>query len=317
MAKDRQIVLLVAPLFCFSSVALAVDMVRLAARETRPNAFTTRVVSETGGPVRSSSGMEVMSEPIGNVGQSDSVVVITSYEPEAACTPKVLSWIRQQKRGGAIIGCVETGAYVLSRAGILGDDNVLSTHHESATAYREILGEQFSVDHLYIESGPILSSGGGAVTMDIVLAIIDRLAEAPLSDRIAYIFNYRRQAESTRARSVPEILAAASDRRLARIIELMHSQIDSPVTMEEIFGAAGVEASTARRLFHAQLGTSPKQFHLQMRLRQAEDLLRNSGLPVGTIAAACGFSNAQSFAKRFRQTYGKSASTFRHRAGSS
>lgn len=312
MAQDRQIVLLVAPLFCISSIALAIDMVRLAARETRPTAFSTRIVSERGGLVKASSGTEISTEPIANVGQSDSVIVITSYEPEAACSPKVLSWIRQQKRGGAIIGCIETGAYVLAQAGILNDDNVLSTHHESASAYREILGEQFSIDHLYIESGPILSSGGGAVTIDIVLAIIDRLSETPLSDRIAHIFNYARRAETSRARPVFEQHASATDRRLARIIELMHSLIDTQTSLKEIFDTVGVEASTARRLFHSHLGLSPKQFHLQMRLKQAKDLLRNSLLPVGTIAAACGFANAQSFAKSFRQACGQSASAFRN-----
>jgi len=52
-----------------------------------------------------------------------------------------------------------------------------------------------------------------------------------------------------------------------------------------------------------------------LRLERAADLLRDTDMMVGEVAAASGFDNCCSFARAFRARYGQSASRFRENGG--
>ncbi|HCV96778.1 MAG TPA: AraC family transcriptional regulator, partial [Stenotrophomonas sp.] len=53
----------------------------------------------------------------------------------------------------------------------------------------------------------------------------------------------------------------------------------------------------------------------RLRLERAADLLRDTDMMIGEVAAASGFDNCCSFARAFRARYGQSASGFRESAG--
>jgi AraC family transcriptional regulator len=65
------------------------------------------------------------------------------------------------------------------------------------------------------------------------------------------------------------------------------------------------------KLFHSVYGASPQQFAVSVRLSRAQQLLAESHLPAGDVAAACGFENACSFSRAFRAHFGTTASEYR------
>ena len=70
------------------------------------------------------------------------------------------------------------------------------------------------------------------------------------------------------------------------------------------------------KTFHALYDESPQEASARMRLEHAADLLRETDLMVGEVAAACGFDNPCSFARAFRARHGTSASRYRSHAKS-
>ncbi|HAU36479.1 MAG TPA: hypothetical protein DCX07_02025 [Phycisphaerales bacterium] len=58
------------------------------------------------------------------------------------------------------------------------------------------------------------------------------------------------------------------------------------------------------RDFHRTFGQSPKQYQLEARLREACRLLRQTRLPVTTIAMELGYCSSQHFATQFRRHVG-------------
>ena len=46
-------------------------------------------------------------------------IVCSSFDPHRYVTARVLTWLRGLARRGAIIGGVETGAWILARAGLM------------------------------------------------------------------------------------------------------------------------------------------------------------------------------------------------------
>lgn len=65
------------------------------------------------------------------------------------------------------------------------------------------------------------------------------------------------------------------------------------------------------RLFKEQTGQSPYQYHLQLKLRRAGEMLRDSNLTVKEVAAALGFRSPYHFSKLFRAKTGASPRDYR------
>ena len=58
------------------------------------------------------------------------------------------------------------------------------------------------------------------------------------------------------------------------------------------------------RRFHAELGVTPIAYLWQRRVAAGIDLLTNTGLPVGDIAARTGFKSVYHFSRRLREQTG-------------
>jgi len=309
MLNQNQIDLFIAPRFLHFSVALCIDSVRLSNRE-QPNApLNIRLCSEAGGLVVASNGLVLPTEAISAEDNAGTVIVLTSYEPEAAATTVVLNWIRRQHRQGARMACVETAAYLFAMAKLLRmkhdqPDLKLAAHFEAAAGYREMFGEQIALESLFHHEANIYSSAGAMSTLDLMLYLIEGLRGKMMAERIAYVFNHQRISDSARKPSRAEGAIARLDARLGRMVNSMQASIGNPVSLDRIYKQAGVEASTARRLFKRILNQGPREYYRQLRLQFGRDVLQNSGLSVAKVAEMTGFSDGSSFCRAYRQVFG-------------
>ncbi|MBT3194433.1 MAG: helix-turn-helix domain-containing protein [Verrucomicrobia bacterium] len=101
------------------------------------------------------------------------------------------------------------------------------------------------------------------------------------------------------------------DERLKRAISFMRNNMDRPLTLEEIAQVAGAGKSTLNRLFSREIGQSPYQHHLELRLRHACDLLHYRRSSIEQTAEACGFIDRTHFSKLFTRRYGQSPASYR------
>lgn len=305
MEQSLSVALIAAPNFSFLSLAVWLDGLRVANRESGLTAFDWIIVGEDREPVASSSGPTVTpGAALRELAGADVSIVLTAYEPAAACTPTLLNWLRRQYRAGRIIGCVDTGALVLGRAGLLRGARI-AAHREVVAPFHEEISNAELVDDPFLLEGRLLSSAGGFATMDMVLALIERTNGATLAARVATAMNHVGAPPRNTSKGV---IAGhgftAKDRRLSRLISFMLSNLETPLAIAEICRRAHVEASTARRLFLRLLGKTPSAYYLGLRLERAATLLRYSHLPVGEIAAAVGFADTPSFTHAFKRIYG-------------
>ncbi|MBA8681692.1 helix-turn-helix transcriptional regulator [Stenotrophomonas tumulicola] len=65
------------------------------------------------------------------------------------------------------------------------------------------------------------------------------------------------------------------------------------------------------KTFQSLYEESPQALSARLRLERAADLLRDTDMMIGEVAAASGFDNCCSFARAFRARFGQSASHFR------
>ncbi len=65
------------------------------------------------------------------------------------------------------------------------------------------------------------------------------------------------------------------------------------------------------KAFHSLYDESPQALSVRLRLERAADLLKNSSMTVGEVAAASGFDNCCSFARAFKARFGVPATRYR------
>lgn len=102
--------------------------------------------------------------------------------------------------------------------------------------------------------------------------------------------------------------------RLQRAHLFLEGNRDRVVRISELAELTSFSSWYFSKTFHSLYDESPQAAAARMRLEQAADLLLNTSMMVGEVAAASGFDNCCSFARAFRARYGMSASRYRSQA---
>ena len=301
--NTRLITIVIGEGFPLLSLSLITEPLRVANRESPRPTFRWRVLSIDGTTPRSSSGRALEVDGGLNEETTDAVILLASYAPDRMKTDAVLNWLRRRARSGCLMGCVDTGALIFAEAGLL-DRRPAAVHHEAIVGFRESRGKAFFVDRLFDLDEVRCSSAGGVVTIDMTLALIAHFESKRLAHRVAEILNYR-PLESERADgsfgfdwSIPRL-----DRTLAKAIEMMHVNMETPLPIGEISNRLEWPEWKLRRLFLRHLGQSPQAYYLELRLDRARNLLRNSHERVGNIALMCGFPASESLSRAYRNRF--------------
>lgn len=103
--------------------------------------------------------------------------------------------------------------------------------------------------------------------------------------------------------------------REARYIDTVLGIIDnnyaSPLTVEELADAAGIDRSHLYRLFKQRTGLSIKDYLIQLRMDRARELLRQTDLTMGAVARSVGYNDALYFSRLFKKRIGVAPTAYR------
>ncbi len=301
----------------FSMIALygAVEPLRVANRFAG-DVFAWRFLSINGDAVTASNGIPVsVSGRLSDVGKPAMAVVSASYEHERGMAAPMLTALRKLARLGVQLGAIDTGPFILARAGLL-DGYRATCHWESLPGFRESFPDVQVADARYEMDRDRLTSAGGAAAIDMMLAWIGKLLGRELAVVVAdQLVHFRTPEDMGQGRATAQARYRTADRRLLAVIAAMEQQMEEPLGAHALAGLANVSVRQMERLFREQLKARPMGFYRTLRLERAEQLLNYSSLPVRDVALATGFSTLAEFSRAFTMRYGLAPSRFR-RSGS-
>lgn len=102
----------------------------------------------------------------------------------------------------------------------------------------------------------------------------------------------------------PEHLAAPREqRRLERVLEMMHDRPADPLSLEMLGEAAALTPFQLIALFKRETGLTPHAYLVQLRLKAAMDALK-AGMPVAEAATFAGFYDQSALTKHLKRCYG-------------
>ena len=92
---------------------------------------------------------------------------------------------------------------------------------------------------------------------------------------------------------------------------LLEEALDKTVDMEKLVRELPMGYSKFRKAFKQSTGESPNQYHLNLRLNRAKDLLTSTALNINEVAMQTGFDSVFYFSKLFKKKNGVSPKYYR------
>jgi len=304
-ALPQEIGILLMPefsLICFSSIT---EPLRAANTLNGGGLYRWRLYSEDGSPVRSSSGFEIAVEAPLEDADCPLLLVVASFHPERHFSPRLAARLRDQRRLGALLGGLDTGSYILARAGLL-DGYRVTIHWEDLDLFAERFPGVDVVPDRFVVDGDRITAGGGTTALDMILAVIRAQHGHLLALQVASQFIYDQEhlpSDPQRAVAIRQVRAQAP--AVATALEIMEETIEEPPAIAEIASRSGVSQKELERLFRKVLRTTPGQHFLGLRLATAERLLAQTALPIAEIAVRASFTSAPAFSRAYKTRFGR------------
>ncbi len=99
--------------------------------------------------------------------------------------------------------------------------------------------------------------------------------------------------------------------QLARATEHIEARLSSTIKMDEVAQLTGLSTSQFARAFRRSTGMPPHRWHLNARIRRAQQWMLDTDLPLAEIALESGFADQSHFANTFTRLVGISPGVWR------
>ncbi|MEX3815118.1 GlxA family transcriptional regulator [Paraburkholderia sp. BR13439] len=298
----------------FYSMALAAQSVfEFANVEVDKPFYEVFNVSERGGPVRSSSGLALLTEAIDHR-VFDTVIFAGSNPADIGPPPGLLQYVRRSAETARRTASVCTGAFVLAEAGLL-DGRRVTTHwyhaHELRTRFPSVTVDD---DRIFIEDGLIWTSAGMSAGIDLALALVENDLGANLARAVArdlVVYHWRTGGQSQHSALLE--LEPKSD-RIQAVLTYAKQNLREPLSIERLAEVARLSPRQFSRAFREETGQTPAKAVERLRLETARLMLEESRHTVNQIAAASGFSDLRRMREAFLRVFGQPPQSFRRNA---
>lgn len=113
-------------------------------------------------------------------------------------------------------------------------------------------------------------------------------------------------------RQAPSHLVGMDERIFRAATILDERSISRAISEKELASRVGSSVSQLNRLFVAEFGVTPTQYHERRKLAQARYLVSENASPIKQIAYELGFASLPSFSRWFRKKTGRSPREYQH-----
>jgi transcriptional regulator GlxA family with amidase domain len=274
-----------------------------------------KILAEIPGPVRSSSGVEMLARGLKAAGGISTLVVAGGAGVDAAAKCENTSaFVRAMAKRGVRIASVCSGAYILAEAGLL-DGRRATTHwrrtRQFLAAYPKV---KLEPDRIFVRDGNIWSSAGITAGIDLALAMAaedfgEEIAKKTARQLVLY---HRRSGGQSQFSSLLELKAPSG--RFGPLLTWAREHLDSPLTVEDLAEQAGMSSRHFARAFIAETGTTPSKAVERLRIEVARQHVQSSSEAIERVALQTGFRDPERMRRAFIRAFGQPPQSLRRAA---
>jgi transcriptional regulator GlxA family with amidase domain len=228
------------------------------------------------------------------------------------------AWLKKMAVEVRRLGAVCVGVFLLAEAGLLNGRRA-TTHwkfgRELATRYPRVHVEH---DPLWVKDGNIYTSAGISAGIDLALAWVEEDCGAALAHEAAReLVLFLRRPGGQPQLSV-SLASQASEMSSIRELQIWIAEhLETRLSVEDLAGRMSMSVRNFERVFTREVGTTPSQFVLQMRVEAARRLLERTDGGLKHVASTAGFGGVDLMRRAFVRLLGITPRRYRELAGHS
>lgn len=311
--------------FTLTAFAGFVDSLRLAADEedhSRQIDCEWTVLGYQGKSIASSCGATV--QPWDNMNDPrkfDYIAVVGGLlHGGQTVQPGTYRFLQSAARAGVSLIGLCTGSFVLARAGLLeGHECCVSWfhRHDFVTEFPELSVQS---NRLFVVDRDRLTCAGGTSVVHLAAHVIEKHFGQSHAIKILRIMLEDTPLPSNAWQPESVVTHRSHDSVVRQAMLVIEQNLAEPVPLATLLRPMKVGMRQIERRFIADVGVSPREYRLRLRLARARWMLGHTDRPITEIGLECGFLDPSHFSRTFRSYFKSRPSRFRrmsHTAASS
>ncbi len=248
-------------------------------------------------------------------GVCDSVLLVCGLGARSVRDPALSAWLEKMAVGVRRLGAVCVGAFLLAEAGLLNGRR--ATAHwkfgrELATRYPGVRVEH---DPLWVKDGNIYTCAGISAGIDLALAWVEEDCGAGLAHEAARELVLFLRRPGGQPQVSVSLASQASEMTSLRELQIWIAEhLDTRLSVEDLADRMSMSVRNFERVFTREVGTTPSQYVLQMRVEAARRQLELTDRGLKHVASAAGFGSIDVMRRAFVRLLGITPRRYRELA---
>jgi transcriptional regulator GlxA family with amidase domain len=274
-----------------------------------------RLMAANPGPVRSTSGVEMLAWKFGSPGALTTLIIAGGEGIEAAarntCTA---NFVKAVAKRGTRVASVCSGTFMLAETGLL-DGKRATTHWQRTRQFLSCYPQvKLEPDQIFVRDGNIWSSAGITAGIDLALAMVaedhgDEIVQKTARQLVLY---HRRSGGQSQFSSLLELKAQTG--RFGPLLTWARENLDAKLTVEDLADRAGMSARHFTRAFIAETGSTPSKAIERLRIEAARARVQSSSEAIERVAEVTGFRDPERMRRAFIRAFGQPPQSLRRAA---
>ncbi|SOS33224.1 AraC family transcriptional regulator [Pseudomonas syringae group genomosp. 3] len=214
----------------------------------------------------------------------------------------ITAWLRRHAKQIRRCAGLCTGAFFLGEAGLL-----LQLKATTHWRYAEVMQARYRKteivpDAIFLQQHNLWTSAGVSAAIDLCLAFVEQdcghdVALEVARELVIYLRRPGGQSQFSGALAVN----LSSSKQISELQVWMLNNLQTKMTMNNLAERCSMSVRNFRRQFHKETGHCPTEYIEKARLDKARTVLRDSDLPIKSVAYYCGFPSDDQMRTAFKK----------------
>jgi transcriptional regulator GlxA family with amidase domain len=293
---------------------------QITARGQEPP-YETTLAALAAGPLETSSGVPMLASHglFGRMPKADTLIVSGGRGARlSVADERLVARLRTLCRQVPRVVSICTGAFPLAATGLLDGRRVATHWAHCADLAARFPALEVDADAIFVSDGKFHSSAGVTAGIDLALALVEQdlgrdLALSVARHLVVFLKRPGGQSQfSTHLMMGAEAGTHDAD-RFNSLTAWIAANLAEDLSVEALAHRVAMSPRNFARRFRAAIGTGPGDYVRRLRIEASRRMLTDSDLPVGAVAARCGFGTPETMRLAFQRHLRVSPQEFRER----
>jgi transcriptional regulator GlxA family with amidase domain len=245
----------------------------------------------------------------------DSVLLVCRLKSRSLRDAALSAWLERIATEVRRLGAVCVGAFLLAEAGLL-NGRTATTHwkfgREMATRFPRVHVQH---DPLWVKNGNIYTSAGISAGIDLALAWVEEDCGAALAHEAARELVLFLRRPGGQPQVSVSLATQASEMMSVRELQIWIAEhLQEKLSVDDLANRMSMSVRNFERVFTREVGTTPSQYVIQMRVEAALLQLERTEKGLKQVALATGFGNVDVMRRAFVRLLGITPRRYRETA---